>query len=214
MPKARKKRHPAAQKTLRVFCEGAKTEPYYIRGYLSEFRASNRAAVVEIQPTRKNTPVQLVDEAIKLKKSPRSLPNDEFWVVYDRESVAKYSRSKHSEAWQKAQKSGVNIALSNVCFEFWLLLHLKDTSASYSSYDDFYKNSSFSAEVQKICGKPYSKSSAVLFDNLKAGIADARARAQKVNAAGISAAEVSAMPFDINPYTGMPSLLDAIDAFK
>jgi len=61
---------------------------------------------------RKNTPVQLVEAAIEFKDSPRSIDGDQFWVVYDRESIAKYSRDLHLKAWQKADSNDINIALA------------------------------------------------------------------------------------------------------
>ncbi|MCA0922765.1 RloB family protein [Pseudooceanicola nanhaiensis] len=214
MPRERKSRKPNVERTLRIFCEGEKTEPYYLKGYIDEFRENNRVAVVAIERTRKNTPIQLVDEAIALKKSDRSLPGDVFWVVYDRESVAKYSRAKHSEAWEKAVRAGINVALNNVCFEYWVLLHFTESSAAYSSYDDLRDNSGLRAEIQKLCGRDYEKSSQVIFSHLKAHISDARGRANRINRRVVEASTTGALPFDVNPYTGMPSLLDAIDGFK
>ena len=214
MPRERKSRKPSVERTLRIFCEGEKTEPYYLKGYIDEFREKNRATVVAIEPTRKNTPIQLVEEAIALKKSDRSLPGDVFWVVYDRESVAKYSRKNHSEAWDKARRAGIHVALNNVCFEYWILLHLAESSAAYTSYEDLRDNSKLRPEVKKLCGKDYDKSSQIIFPHLKALISEARKRAIRINQKVMEASAPGALPFDANPYTGMPSLLDAIDDFE
>lgn len=200
------------KKTFRIFCEGEKTEPYYINGYLRENREDNRASV-KVMDCRKNTPVQLVEAAIKFKDSGRSIDGDEFWVVYDREAIAKYSRDLHLKAWKNAASNDINIALSNVCFEYWLLLHFVDSGASYTSCDDLLSNSALTNEVKKVCGKPYSKASDILFEHIKGNTATATTRAEKINLRGQKAAGKANMPFDINPYTGVPSLIAAIHKF-
>ena len=162
MPKKRKQNKPIVKKTFRIFCEGEKTEPYYINGYLRENRMDNRASV-QVMDCRKNTPVQLVEAAIDFKNSNRSIKGDKFWVVYDRESTTKYPRTLHLKAWENAGRNGINIALSNVCFEYWLLLHFVDSAASYSTCDDLLSNSVLANEVKKTCGKPYTKASDMLF---------------------------------------------------
>ncbi|WP_037492591.1 RloB family protein [Sphingomonas sp. PAMC 26605] len=87
MPKPRKPANLTPLKTLRIFCEGAKTEPNYINGYIETLDPSSRKSVVEVEKTKKNTAIQLVEEAIKSKRSVNALPGDENWVVYDRESA-------------------------------------------------------------------------------------------------------------------------------
>ena len=51
-------------------------------------------------------------------------PNDEFWLLLDTDH---WSRGKHIpgllDALQQAQKAGFRFAMSNPCFELWLLLH-------------------------------------------------------------------------------------------
>ncbi|WP_408913626.1 RloB family protein [Brucella pseudogrignonensis] len=214
MPKKRHQADEKLPKTLNIFCEGAKTEPFYIQGYIDSFRSAQRLAVIEIQPTSKNTPVQLVEEAIKLMKSEASVPGDEYWVVYDRESIAKYAREFHAKAWDNASKAGVNIALSNVCFEHWLLLHFSDSAAQYGSFEDLKRSSALNSEVKKLTGKSYEKSAKELFQHLKPKIAEARKRAIIINKSGVDSSAIGSKPFEINPFTGMPSLLDAIDKFK
>ncbi len=170
--------------------------------------------MIAIQKTRKNTAVQLVEEAISVKKSPESLPEDQFWVVYDRESVAKYSHELHSKAQTKADKAGIKIALCNVCFEYWLLIHLVDTDAPFSSGDDLIGTSALRTEMKAQCGCDYDKSARSIFDLLKDKLPDARERAKRLNVRGMESAESGRdQPHHINPYVGIADLLDAIDAF-
>ncbi|WPZ22274.1 RloB family protein [Sulfitobacter faviae] len=212
MPRARNKRKPVTKKTFRIFCEGAKTEPYYLKGYLRCFREDNRASV-KIVDTSKNTPVQLVEEAIRFKDSPQSVKGDVFWVVYDREAEGKYSRDLHLKAWNLAKANNIEVALTNICFEYWILLHFIDSSAAYSSFDDLRLNSRLRSEVNRVCGKSYDKASDTLFEFIKGDIHSAKLRAKKNNSAVLKAAGARELPFDVNPYTDIPKLLKAIDNF-
>ena len=214
MPKKRKPSLLKPLRTLRIFCEGECTEPNYLKGYIATLDNSARKSVVEIQKTRKNTAVQLIEEAISMKKSSGSLPDDEFWVVYDRESVGKYSDDIHAKARARAEKTGINIALCNVCFEYWLLIHLVDTDAPFGSYADLIGTSALRAQMKEKCGCDYEKSGRSIFELLKQYLPDARARAKRLNAKGRESAEAGReQPHHINPYVGVVDLLDAIDAF-
>jgi hypothetical protein len=200
---------------MKIFCEGEKTEPNYINGYLEYIGSSSRRSVVQVEKTRKNTPVQLVEAAIEAKSSKSTLPDDEFWVVYDREGVAKYSDALHEKARQAAEKSGVSVALSNVCFEYWILLHLVDTQAPFSCYDDLKKVSSLNEEIRKRTGGSYEKNSATIFSVVKDSVDTARKRAARLNAAGKENANRGRdEEHHINPFMGVVKLLDAIDAFE
>lgn len=214
MPKPRKPSKLKPLKTLKIFCEGEKTEPNYLKGYIATLDNETRKSVVEIEKTRKNTAVQLVEEAIKAKKSSQSLPEDEFWVVYDRESVAKYPDELHAKAFDKANNSGVHVAICNVCFEYWLLLHFVSTDAPYQTYEDLRKNSALNDEVRKVCGCDYDKSSASIFAAIKDRVSDARERGRRLNERGKESAEKGKdKTYHINPYVGMVDLLQAIDDF-
>ena len=170
---------------------------------------------MSVEATKKNTPVQLVEVAITAKASPKSLPEDEFWVVYDRESTSKYPETLHAKAMDKAVGNGINTALSNVCFEYWLLLHFVETSAPYSSFEDLRKNSPLNDEVKKRCGVDYEKSTRDLFSKIQPDIVPARARGSKLNAAGVKSADLNKdRAYQVNPFVGMVLLLDAIDAFS
>lgn len=215
MPKPRKSSENKPLKKLTIFCEGEKTEPNYINGYIDDLDSQDRKSVVQISPTRKNTAVQLVDEAIKAKKSSKSLPNDEFWVVYDREAEAKYEEEFHARAYKKAGANGINVAICNVCFEYWILLHLINTDAPYSSFDDLRRNSSLVEEMKKLSGSDYNKSSKDIFKMLRGRIEIARARGKYINKKGLECAvNGKSKPYHINPYVGIVDLLDAIDNFK
>lgn len=214
MPKPRRPSRLKPLKTLKIFCEGEKTEPGYLNGYIATLQNDSRKTVIEVQKTKKNTAVQLVEEAIKAKKSPEAMEDDEFWVVCDREAKTKYSDGLHAKAFDMAEKAGIEIALCNVCFEYWLLLHFIETDAPFYSFEDLVKRSSLNNEIVKLHGKDYDKSSPAIFNIVKDRITEARARGFRLNSRGkSSAAQGRDKPYHINPYVGVVELLDAIDAF-
>jgi len=195
-----------------IFCEGEKTEPLYLSSYIDEY-AKNKSKVIFIPKTKKNTPVQLVDEAVSKKNSRDSVDGDVFWVVYDRESVSKYPRAKHKEAWDKAKRNGINVAISNVCFEFWVLLHFHENYQPYSSFSDLISNSLLKEKLKEVGIRNYDKGSDELYFKIRGGIPNARKRAARVNRSIIASANQNSKEYDYSPYTTMHELLDAIDKF-
>ena len=191
---------------LHIFCEGSKTEPNYIEHYKDLFCLGKSASIV-VEKTDKTTPVQLVEEAVNLKNSSCSCRTDEFWVVYDRESPVKYDEKLHQKAREKARKNGINIALSNVCFEVWLLLHYQSTCAACNTCDELIRRKDF-----KTYFPSYEKGSECRLS--EADIMTARKNADSLNKRTINASNENwKEPSMWNPYTDMYRLLDAIDAF-
>ena len=96
MPKPRRKSNKKLKPVFHIYCEDEKTEPNYLNGYLNKFHPVNRRLkVIKIEKTRKNTPIQLVNEAVIKKKNKSTPSSDSFWVVYDREAITKYPNSLH-----------------------------------------------------------------------------------------------------------------------
>ena len=216
MPKKNNRKQKVLKPVLHIYCEGEKTEPNYLNGYINRYFPSNRRLkVIKIEATKKNTPKQLVEEAVNAKTAAKNngLEDDTFWVVYDRESKQKYADALHSMTYEKAQKNQVSIALSNVCFEAWLLLHFQDTTASYNCYDDLRSNSALRDECKKRGLVDYDKGNKEIFNILEEDdIKKARNRAMKINQQTKMSADSSCTkPFHWNPYTDLHLLLDAID---
>lgn len=215
MARSRGKAEIKLQRNMKIFCEGKNTEPNYINGYIQIFSDQQRKRVVRVVPTPKNTPVQLVEAAIAERNSTASLPEDEIWVVYDRESVGKYDEKLHYTARELARNNNINIALNNVCFEYWILLHFVDTNAPFSCCSELLKHSDLNAEVKKLTGSTYEKSDSGLFALIMKNIPNARTRGAKMNQLGKASAEKGKdAPSQINPFVGMVSLLDAVDNFN
>ncbi len=215
MPKKNNRDRKILKPRLRIYCEGEKTEPNYLEGYINKKFPGNRLLkVVTIEPTKKNTPKQLVGEAISAKQDKTSPAGDIFWVVYDRESEQKYDKTLHAQAYDQANKNGIKIALFNVCFEVWILLHFQDTVAPYNSYDDLRKRSILQDQCKAKDMSNYDKGDKNIFNIIKANIGKARERAERMNQRTIESADRDwTKPYQWNPYTNIHELLDVIDEF-
>jgi len=215
MPKPRPKAAKHVPRKMHIYCEGAKTEPNYIQSYINSHSDSELRGVVRIEDTSKNTPVQLVDEAVKAKNSGKHPTGDIYWVVYDRESIHKYTDALHDQAYLTAKNNDINIALSNVCFEYWLLLHFINTNAPFASFNDLIAQRALKAKVRDETGKDYEKGSRDIYRIVSENIGKARTRANAINAQTLATARSGvSKPYQLNPYTDVPALLDAIDNFK
>ncbi len=217
MPKKRNGGSLPLLPVMHIYCEGEKTEPHYIKSYIAtQFPGDRRRDVIKVEKTKKNTPVQLVDVAAAHKRSKDCPDHDEFWVVYDREAVGKYPDTLHQQALNKAEANGINVAISNVCFEVWLYLHFQPNTSPYSCFEDFLARSKFKGYLATLGVDNYEKGNGSLFAKLsKKHITDARKNAEKMNRSTIaSAAKGAKHPYELNPYTDMHLLLDSIDSFK
>ena len=206
MPRKRTVKARELRPRLHIFCEGEKTEPNYLQGYIEAHFPGTRLTL--IRKTKKNTPVQLVEEAIAEKKNKKLNPEgDQFWVVYDREAVNKYPHSLHAEAYNNAKAASIKIALSNVCFEVWILLHFQKTVTAYDSYSNLRKHSKLTTHIPGYDkGAKYSFSASM--------IDTARRNAKALNRRTQEGANRSwTSPHQWNPYTNVYELLDAIDEF-
>lgn len=210
MPRPKKK----LGKRMHILCEGEKTEPYYLKGYVTAY-APTKANVISVPDVKYNTPIALVDEAIRLKSSRDTSDEDEFWVVYDREAVAKYPHTLHSKARDRANSNNINIAFSNICFELWLLQHFGYRNTPYSCCDDLLKNSPLKADLLKVKISDYAKGNPHLFSKIQDAVPRARIRAAALNKESLlAAAKGVTQPHMLSAYTDIYLLLDAIDAFQ
>lgn len=119
-------REPKGRVTVVV--EGEKTEPAYILQLKNSL-----TALVNIRTIAPNLdPVALAEEAVSLKSKAvraRSVEkNDAFWLVLD---VDEYG-PQIPAAIKLAEKHGIKVAVSNPCFEVWLLAHFEHSTSFVS----------------------------------------------------------------------------------
>ncbi len=120
------------QKTLiLIICEGRETEPNYFRG-LRDGEVVRQHFRIVVQKGKGGSCLAVVQLAIaeKEKAAARGENFDEIWCVFDVESVA--PREPASQARTLAAKHEIQLALSNPCFEVWLLAHFVRTKKSFA----------------------------------------------------------------------------------
>jgi hypothetical protein len=137
-------RRPAYREQLLrilVVCEGQVSEPRY----LIEMKRVHKNRLISVKVVGEGgAPINAVDQAIRLKqqateKARRSGDSydlyDEIWCVLDVDDHESLQRAK-----ERARANGILLAISNPCFELWLLLHFVDQRAPIST-----------REVQRAC---------------------------------------------------------------
>jgi hypothetical protein len=182
-----------------IVCEGDKTEPKYLKAYIEEKGfVRNHLAKVTIVDTKKNTAKELVKEAANL----RELDKDELWVVFDKDGY-----TKHPEAFSSAKSKNVNIAFSSICFETWILMHFEYTTAAFMNYDDLFRRK------LKDHLPEYDKGSEWLYSQIKEKTATAVANSTKLNRYSKEGHPAGTPVYQLNPYTDIPKLFNALDNF-
>ncbi|SHN47991.1 RloB family protein [Cryptosporangium aurantiacum] len=116
------------RKTFVIYCEGRRTEPEYLEELKRDPEVRDAAAVdLRIQSSVKSsTPLALVQLAIEAKdRNTREQGEvDEFWCVFDVEWPQHHPGL--IRAVETAQRAGISLAISNPCFEIWLVWHFRD----------------------------------------------------------------------------------------
>ncbi|GAA1700025.1 hypothetical protein GCM10009745_53400 [Kribbella yunnanensis] len=108
-----------------IFCEGEASEPDYLNALkrLPEVR-NNTAISLEIDPTS-GVPLTLVQAAVARMR--KDVEVDEYWCVFDVEWPQHHPHLDRT--LQIAAGNDINVAVSNPCFELWLILHHQDHGA-------------------------------------------------------------------------------------
>ncbi|MEE1834985.1 RloB family protein [Streptomyces sp. SP17KL33] len=112
-------------RTMLVVCGSKETERQYLQGLREHLR---NPAVSVVVRGKACSPTQLVDYA----KKQRGLSKgsfDEVWCVFDVDQFVDVA-----EAAVAARRAGIMVAVSNPCFELWLLLHFAPQTAHVATY--------------------------------------------------------------------------------
>ena len=123
LPQRGRTQKRAPRYVLRVLTEGRRTEPDYLFGWVRR----NAPVYLNIADTGM-TPDALVRRAKEhLQSQPRRHADrdfDEIWCVFDTDE---HENLPH--AIEAARQSGIQVAVSNPCFELWLVLHAQEQTA-------------------------------------------------------------------------------------
>lgn len=116
----RKKPHRREKPVFWIFTDGQNTE----RSYFSALSKSLGMPVGVPKKCGGKSPDEVVKTALAKRKEEKDsydASRDEFWVVFDDDG-----RAGVTQARSRCANSGLKTAISNPCFEVWLLLHITD----------------------------------------------------------------------------------------
>jgi RloB-like protein len=131
IPLIRKGGYADAEKLFVLSYEGAETE----KKYFEDFRNSdifNDSGLIETVPLKRpeytgSDPFSVKKLLQVAKKEYRFKPTDEFWLIIDRDNWATTHKLNFDELVTECKKEkNFYLAMSNPCFEIWLVLHLKN----------------------------------------------------------------------------------------
>jgi hypothetical protein len=120
------------EKRFLIVVEGDVTE----RQYLEAIKRSRQMKSVEVRIEHRYTdPIGIVNAAKRLRDAARRAePFDKVWCVFDVEAkLTQQARFGLREALDAAHRAGLMCAVSNPCFEIWLLWHKANWSAWIAS---------------------------------------------------------------------------------
>jgi len=122
-----------AKRLFVLACEGRNAEPRYFR----RFSESDSAVSVKCLPVAGKSPERLLRKLRRNVDDNPLSPNDEAWMVVDRDQWSPSERDRLSSWIQSEQQYG--LALSNPSFEYWLLLHFEDGYGINSARDCMHR---------------------------------------------------------------------------
>ena len=129
-----------------IATEGEKTEQQYfegVQGKCKEVASKIKLKILDPREGGNSAPKHVLDQLNQYKKEFGLNVHDELCMVIDRDKQAWTVAELSKVAKQCAQKQYL-LALSNPCFEIWLILHLKDLD----TYSDDEKEKLFENKNQ------------------------------------------------------------------
>ena len=116
------------RRTILIFCEGVRTEPEYLEA-LKRQPWVRESAAVDLQVHNgqgESVPSTLVSMAIDARNRSVEIDGeiDEFWCVFDVEWPKNHPALR--DTVEQARQNGIELAISNPCFELWLILHFQN----------------------------------------------------------------------------------------
>ncbi|MCS7484819.1 RloB family protein [Umezawaea endophytica] len=190
------KRVPEKRRELRtivVFTEGKNSEPEYITGLKKLPQIADNVAMNLIIHPEHGVPLTLVELALDRKHDKEV---DELWCIFDVEWPKHHPNL--DEAITLATKNDIKLAISNPCFELWLILHHKD-------YNKFCNTGVAESASRKLDGRAGKSIDPSVYIPLRK-VAAKRAKALESR----HESNETRFPHD-NPSSGMHSFLQSLE---
>ncbi len=185
------------RRTIVVFSEGKNTECDYIKALkrLPEVYQSTSLRIV-VDPTHGVDPLTLVQTAVS---HDGYADIDECWCFFDVECPVPHAHLK--EAKDLADRKRIKLAISNPCFELWLLLHFELVTAALTTKEAESRYTKYDKQYNREHGK---RIDATLFttEEISGAVSNAKRLEQRHTG-------VTVFPED-NPSSGMHRFIEAI----
>jgi RloB-like protein len=195
----RKKGVRGLEKRYLIVCEDSVSAPNYFRSLKKIFRLSSTSITV-VGSDHASQPQQVVNKAIDLKRdaeknSVEEDPYDQVWCVIDGEHGPKIPNARHS-----AIANQIRLAVTTMCFEYWILLHFEESSRSKPDCQGVI------ADLKHNHLSDYEKGN-TSFDPIVKLVKVAAQRARKLRSIG---KPIHVYPEDHNPCSELYLLIDSI----
>lgn len=153
-----------------IFCEGKETEPCYFGGLSNAIYADSetrRKIKIEVHPVGEGT-IKVV-EAAEAYVARKGIEDAQVWCVYDKDDFPDddfNGAAQKAEQLTKTQKKKnvvYRTAWSNICIEYWFILHFRPYDAS-NGKNDYY--AILNEEFKRLGRAKYKKNDPQLFEVL------------------------------------------------
>ena len=118
-------------KRLLILCEDEKSSKLYFESFKKDEKLKRELSSVDVEVIHPKdySPIGLVTKAKEKKKKAKQdrNPYDEIWIVLDKDNHANLNN-----ALSMAKDIKIEVALSIICFEYWILLHFEKTQKSFT----------------------------------------------------------------------------------
>lgn len=108
-----------------IVTEGERTEPEYLKAFV-RIHGVKAAVVIGVGGEPRAVVERAISERRKLRKDPLGR-HDTVWAMFDRDEHPRFAEAKNL-----ALAHGVQLAVSNPCFELWGVFHYRDWDAHVS----------------------------------------------------------------------------------
>lgn len=195
---SRKQNTREPRKVIRIYTEGAKTEPNYFNSIKDELRLNEIDIKVD---GRGDHTVSLVERVIERKDELSNTDEDtEWWVVFDKDDHTGFN-----QAIEQAEAQGINVAYSNECFELWFILHFEFLNTAIGR-NKYYE------KLTALLSKKYEKNTSDIYglirDKETTAIKNAKNLEKDHSESGITSYE------QMDPSTSVYKLVERLRSFK
>lgn len=195
---SRKQNSRGTHKVIRIYTEGAKTEPNYFNSIKDELRLNEIDIKVD---GRGDHTVSLVEWVIERKEELSGTDEDtEWWTVFDRDDHTGFN-----QAIERAEAEGIYVAYSNECFELWFILHFEFLNTAIGR-NKYYE------KLTGLLSKKYEKNTSDIYylikDKESTAIRNAKNLEKLHSDAGVTSYE------RMDPSTSVYKLVERLRSFK